>query len=195
MSYVYAQMQGVKVGDGPWRAILSQKGDKKRMWTSEETEARLKKCYAKWAAPELQWCPRYYWDGRRYDTWDGSPSGTVWRRIPRQSLRDGVRLLFIMISTRSEEQEKAGRVNYSDMWAPTEEQNKLRRVVGTGDFRIGLMQTKGGGMGSCHAYQVRIDPYLHRDAKKHLGKNDTSNSSHWYRAAPAEGDMLMDHYS
>ncbi len=40
-------MQGVQIGDGPWRATLSQEGDKKRMWTAEETEARLKKDYAK----------------------------------------------------------------------------------------------------------------------------------------------------
>ena len=183
------------MGDGPWRAILSQEGEKKRMWTEAEVEARLEKGYAKWAAPELQWCPRYYWDGRRYGTWDGNPSGTVWRRIPRQSLKDGVRVLLRFKSSRSEELEKAGRVSYNDKWAPAEVQNNLRRVAGTGDFRIGLMQTNAGGMGSWHAYQVRINPYLHREAKKHLGKDDTSNSSHWYRAAPAAGDLLMDDFS
>ena len=78
-------------------------------------------------------------------------------------------------SSRSDELEKAGRVSYSDKWAPVEEQNNLRRVAGTGDFRIGLMQINGGGMGSWHAYHVRINPYPHREAKKHLEKDDTSN--------------------
>jgi hypothetical protein len=41
----------------------------------------------------------------------------------------------------------------------------------------------------------RINPYLHREAKKHLGKDDTRNSSHWYHAAPADGGMLMDDFS
>ncbi len=50
-------------------------------------------------------------------------------------------------------------------------------------------------MGSWHAYQVRVNPYLHKEAKKHIGKGDTSNSSHWYRAAPADGDLLIDDYS
>ena len=46
-------MQGEQVGTGPWRAILSQEGDEKRMWTEAEVKARLEKGYAKWAAPEL----------------------------------------------------------------------------------------------------------------------------------------------
>jgi hypothetical protein len=37
-----------------------------------------------------------------------------------------------------------------------------------------------------------IDPHLHREAKKHLGKDNTSNSSRWYRAAPADGGLLME---
>ena len=76
-----------------------------------------------------------------------------------------MRVLFRFKSSRSEELEEAGRVSYSDKWAPVEEQNNLRRVAGTGDFRIGLMQSNGGGMGSWHAYQVRINPYLQREAK------------------------------
>ncbi len=103
--------------------------------------------------------------------------------------------MFRMKSTRSEKLEKAGRVSYSERWAPEEEQNTMRRVAGTGDFRIGLMQTSAGSMGKWHAYQVRINPYLHREAKKHLGKDDTSNSRHWYRAVSAEGHLLMDEYS
>ena len=50
-------------------------------------------------------------------------------------------------------------------------------------------------MGKWQAYQVRIIPYLHREAKRHLEKNDTRNYSHWYRAAPAAGDLLMDDFS
>jgi hypothetical protein len=49
-------------------------------------------------------------------------------------------------------------------------------------------------MGSWHAYQVRNNPHLHKEARKNLGKDDTNNCSHWYRAAPAEGDLLMDDY-
>jgi hypothetical protein len=90
---------------------------------------------------------------------------------------------------------EADRVGYSDKWAPAEERNNLRHVAGTGDFRIGLMQTNGGGMGLWTACQVRINPYLIKKAKKHLGKDDTSNSGHWYRAAPAAGDLLMDDFS
>ncbi len=93
-----------------------------------------------------------------YDIWDGNPSGTVWRRVTRQSLKDGVRVLLRFKSSRSEELEEAGWLSYSDKWAPAEEQTNMRRVAGTGDFRIGLMQTNGGGMGSYHAYQVRINP-------------------------------------
>jgi hypothetical protein len=52
------------------------------MWIEADVKARLEKGYAKWDAPELQWCPRYNWDGRRYGTC-GNPSGTVWRRIPK----------------------------------------------------------------------------------------------------------------
>ena len=50
-------------------------------------------------------------------------------------------------------------------------------------------------MGKWHAYQVRVNPHLHSEAKKHLGKDDKSNSSHWYRATPAAGDLLMDDFS
>ncbi len=64
-------------------------------------------------------------------------------------------------SSRSEELEEAGRMSYNDKWAPAEDKKILRRVAGTGDFRIGLMQTNGGGMGSWHAYQISINPYLH----------------------------------
>ncbi len=92
-----------------------------------------------------------------------------------------------MKSTRSDELEKDGQVNYSDKWAPAEEQKNLRRMAVTGDFCIGLMQTSAGSMGKWHAYQVRINPYLHGEAKNHLGKDDTSNASHWYRAAPTDG--------
>ena len=49
-------------------------------------------------------------------------------------------------------------------------------------------------MGKWHAYHVRVNSHLHKKSKKHLGKDDTSNSSHWYRAAPAEGDLLIDDY-
>ena len=44
-------MQGMQVETRPWRAILNQEGDKKRMWTEMEVKARLEKGYAKWAAP------------------------------------------------------------------------------------------------------------------------------------------------
>ena len=57
------------------------------------------------------------------------------------------------------------------------------------------MQTNAGCMGSWHAYQVRINSYLHKEAKKHYVKDDRSNSSHWYRVAPAAGDLLMDYFS
>jgi hypothetical protein len=70
----------------------------------------------------------------------------------------------------------------------------LRRVAGMGDLRIGLMRISAEGMEKWHAYQVRINPYLHREAKNHLGKDDTINSSHWYRTARAEGGLLMDDY-
>jgi hypothetical protein len=86
-------------------------------------------------------------------------------------------------------------VSYGDKWAPAEEKNNLRRVVGTEDFRIRMMQTNGGSIVSWYAYHVRINPYLQREAKKHLGKDDTNTSSHWYRAAPAEGDLHMDDIS
>ena len=52
--------------------------------------------------------------------------------------------------------EKAGRVSYIDRWTPVEARNNLRRVAGTGDFRIRLMQTNGGSMGKWHVYQVRV---------------------------------------
>ncbi len=65
-----------------------------------------------------------------------------------------MRVIFRLKSTRIEELKKVGRVSYNDKWAPMEEQNNLQRVTGTGDFRIGMMQTNGGGMGSWHAYQM-----------------------------------------
>jgi hypothetical protein len=61
-------MQGVQVCDKQLGVILSQEGDKDRMWTEVEVKARQEKDYAIWVARELKWFPRYYWDGRRYDT-------------------------------------------------------------------------------------------------------------------------------
>ncbi len=103
--------------------------------------------------------PALFLNGRRYDSWDGNPSGTVWQRVPMQSLRDGVRVSFRMKSTRSNELQEAGRVSYGEKWAPAEEENNLRRVLGTEDFRIGLMQSNEGGMGSWQAYQVLINSW------------------------------------
>ncbi len=114
---------------------------------------------------------------------------------PKADLSSGVRVLFKFRSTRSEELKKARRLSYSDSWAPAEEQNNQRREAGTGVFWIGLMQASTRSMGKWHAYHVRINPYLHKEARKHLGKDDTSNSSNWYRAAPAERDLLMDDFS
>eukprot|EP00951_Prasinocladus_malaysianus_P035290 scaffold362671_cov16-Prasinocladus_malaysianus.AAC.1 len=88
------------------------------------------------------------------------------------------------------------RVDYSDHWSPSEEVNNLRRVAGTGDFRIGLLQTDGEKCpGKWHAYQVRIYPYLHRNARHHIGASDTSNNSYWYRERPGGDDCLIDDYS
>ncbi len=102
------------------------------MWTESKVKARLEKGYAKWMTPELQWCPSYFWDDRRYVTWDGNPSDTNWRRIPRETFSSGVRVLFRRKSTRSEELKKASRVNYIDKGASAEAQNNLRHVAGTG---------------------------------------------------------------
>jgi hypothetical protein len=42
---------------------------------------------------------------------------------------------------------------------------------------------------------MRINPYLRREARKHLWMNVTSNSSDLYRTAPTEGDLLMGDFS
>lgn len=188
---------GVQVGEGPWRVILSQEGQKKRMWNDNEVQTYLDRGYATWnkAAAELQWQPRYFLDGKRFDTWDGSPSGTIWRMFPKTALTAGVTVRFRMKSTRSQALEARG-VSYHDTWSAEEERNNLRRVSGTGDFRIGLLQTGGSAdIGQWHAYQVRINPYLHKDAKSQLGESDTSNSSFWYRSEPGAKGLLMDDYS
>ena len=178
---------------GPWSVTLSQEGKDARLWTDKETIDYVKNGYAKWddVNKSLIWNPRYIPASPRSAKWKGNPSGTIIRSIPRQYVSDGC---VVKLRMRSEKV-LIKEVDYSDTWSPDEQQNNLRRVAGTGDFRIGLLQSNGSDMGQWHAYQVRIYPYLHRDAKTHIGSSDTSNCSYWYRDTPGPKNTLMDDWS
>lgn len=187
---------GEPVGEGPWRLTLSQEGSRGSLWNADTVRRHLAEGYASWSAPErvLYWRPRYHLGaGGRWTNWDGNPSGTMWRMVPRSSLRDGVRLLFRFFSRK---EPGLPRVDYSERWTPEERADNLRNTGGTGDFRVGLLQTGGSpDMGQWQAYQVRLYPYLHREAKRHIGADDSSNCSHWYRSQPGGRDCLMDDWA
>lgn len=185
---------GLPVPGSPWNIVMSQEGSKKSLWDDKKTKQCLDDGIAKWKDGVLEWYPRYCKkDGKKWDNWDGNPSSTVWRMFPKTDLRRGVSVKMQMYSPMDK---SLPRVDYSDSWSPEEEASNLRRVAGTGDFRVGLIQTGGErDMGKWHAYQVRLYPYLHREAKKHIGASDTSNCSYWYREKPGAKDCLMDDYS
>eukprot|EP00873_Tetraselmis_striata_P033750 jgi/Tetstr1/454014/TSEL_040933.t1 len=187
---------GAHVGGG-WRLIMSQEGSNNSIWDLE----RVKKCIGDGMADydakrgALVWRPRYYKDSRgRWDNWDGNPSSNVWKQFPRTALKDGV---CVRMRFSSKKDPSMPRVEYNDRWnGGKEEANNLRFVAGTGDFRVGLIQTNGKkDPGDWHVWQVRLYPYLHRDAKKHIGASDTSNSSYWYREKPGGKECLIDDYS
>lgn len=185
---------GMRVGWGPWRVIVSQEGSRKKLWKWAAVWRMLRAGLCEWRDGILTWRPRFYKQpSGRWDNWDGNPSTTVWRRFPRTRLSKGVEVRMRM---RTHRDHSLPGASYSEAWEPTEDKNNLRRVAGTGDFRIALLQTDGRyNTGVWHAYQVRVYPYLHRDAKNHIGANDTSNCSHWYRQRPGGQGRLIDDYS
>ncbi len=176
---------------GPWRIVLSQEGKDSKLWTDDEIAEYVRKGYATWDSvnEHILWNPRYI--PNTDSKWKGNPSGTIISKIPRQEIARGCKIKLQMRSKRA----KFADIDYSDKWSPDEKQNNLRRVAGTGDFRIGLMQSDGADIGKWHAYQVRIYPYLHKDAKFHIGSSDTSNCSFWYRDKPGPKNTLMDDWS
>lgn len=178
---------------GPWRISLSQEGKDSNLWSDYYTNKYLENGYAEWDGVKktLLWNPRYMFTSASRIKWKGNPSGTIIRNIPRQSLVKGCKIKLQMRSKKVEIDD----VDYTDTWSPREMQNNLRRVAGTGDFRIGLMQTDGPDTGKWHAYQVRVYPYLHEDAKTHIGDSDTSNCSYWYRDEPGPENTLVDDWS
>lgn len=190
---------GTPIDQGPWSLILSEEGVNAKMYDSETVTEYLDDGYAFWETDTevLHWNPRF----REQDpkgklkTWKGNPSGTIWRYVPDQKLDSGVKFKFSMISSKVENH-KINKIDYSEKWDDSENKDNLRRVGGTGDFRIGLMQSDGEtDMGKWNGYQIRIYPYLHKLAKNHIGESDTSNCSHWYREVPGNKDLLIDDYS
>lgn len=181
-------------GSKGWNLILSQEGRKGRIWNESEVRDALKCGFACERDGELHWNPRYRKDEKgRWKTWKGNPSSTVWRKIDRQSLGDGVTINIKMFSRMDRTLPK---VDYTDKWGPDEISHNLRNVAGTGDFRVGLLQTDGSEKpGEWQGFQVRLYPYLHKDAKKYIGENDRSNCSYWYRSEPGGDECLMDDYS
>nr|WRJ70019.1 hypothetical protein TetV2_00574 [Oceanusvirus sp.] len=187
---------GADVGGG-WRLILTQEGRSGHIWDLDKVKGCISEGMAEYDAEKgaLVWRPRYRKDKRgRWDNWDGNPSSNVWRQFPKTALKDGVR---VKMQFSSKKEESMPRVEYSDRWnGGKEEANNLRCVAGTGDFRVGLIQTNGKkNPGDWHVWQVRINPHLNKDAKKHIGASDTSNSSYWYREKPGGKECLIDDYS
>ena len=180
---------------GGWRIILSQEGSKANIWDLDEVQECLDEGMAEWSAEEnvLVWRPRYHWNGKKWDNWSHNPSSTVWKQFPRQALRDGVK---VRMRFSSRKEPGMPKVDYDDKWHKGEYNYNLRNVGGTGDFRVGLLQTDGRpDPGDWHCWQVRIYPYLHRDAKDYIGADDDSNCSYWYRREPGGKDCLIDDYS
>lgn len=176
---------------GPWNVVLSTEGEKGILWSKEYTTDYLSKGYAKWHedVKELEWNPRYVKNGKKYTSWKGNPSGTIWKHIEPQNLESGVELQFQIKTRKADEQ---SGVSYDDEWDNKEDVSNLRRVAGTGDFRIALAQSDmQGDMGKWHAYQVRCYPYLHREAVTHIGESDTSNNSYWYRDEPGPKNTFI----
>lgn len=185
---------GVPVPEGAWNLIISREGKSKEMLGPEAVESAIKAGFASEKDGVLCWNPRYKKDQKgKWQKWDGNPSSTVWRHIPPLSLAEGATVKFSMFSRMDRTLPK---VDYTDAWTTEENAENLRNVAGTGDFRIGLMQTNGDKRpGKWQGFQVRIYPYLHRDAKSHTGGNDTSNCSYWYREKPGGDECLIDDYS
>lgn len=186
---------GCEVGGG-WRMILSKEGTQRSVWDLAVVKKYLNAGMAEYEGGRLVWRPRYYKSKghRKWSRWKGNPSQTVWKQYPKSALRDGV---TVKMRFKSSKDTSIPNANYEDRWYGGEESNdNLRNVAGTGDFRIGLLQTNGRQKpGMWNGYQVRVYPYLHREAKNHIGKNDRSNCSYWYRNKPGGVDCLMDDYS
>ena len=180
---------------GPWNLILSNEGKDSKRWIEPTVKKYIDNGYMKWDldAKELHWNPRFVKKGNKYERVEGNPSGTIWRHIPPQDLSKGVTVKFQFYSRKAIEQKD---VKYDDKWSEKEDVANLRRVAGTGDFRIALMQTNDEtDSGLWHAYQCRIYPYLHKDAKHHIGESDTSNNSYWYRSTPGPKGTFTDDWS
>ncbi|AUF82394.1 hypothetical protein TetV_302 [Tetraselmis virus 1] len=186
---------GAKIGGG-WRMIMSQEGSKASIWELDKVKQYIKKGISKYddASDCLLWKPRFHKVKNKWSRWQGNPSQTVWKQFPKSSLKSGVTMKMKFLSRKDETIPNA---NYEDEWYNGEESNNnLRNVAGTGDFRIGLLQTDGkDNPGKWHGYQVRIFPYLHKDAKEYIGANDRSNCSYWYRNEEGGDECLMDDYS
>ena len=176
--------------------IMSQEGSNRCMWDLGKVSKCLSDGLADYDAKSgrLTWRPRYYEKGGKWCRWDGNPSSSVWKPFPRTALADGVR---VRMRYSSKKDESLPGVDYGEKWnGGKEEASNLRLVAGTGDFRVALIQTNGKkDPGDWHYWQVRINPHLHREAKSHLGANDESNSSFWYRETPGAKDSLIDDYS
>ena len=194
-SFPESKELGAEIGGG-WRMIMSQEGSKRRLWDLGRVRGCLADGLGEYdgASGVLTWRPMFYRKGGKWSRWDGNPSSTVWKPFPRTALADGVR---VRMAYNSKKDESLPGVDYGERWNGGEEQaNNLRCVAGTGDFRVALIQTNGKkDPGQWHYWQVRINPHLHREAKTHIGADDASNSSYWYRETPGAEGTLIDDYS
>ncbi len=176
-----------------WGLILSHEGRDARIESKEEHDQARKDGRIAVKNDGLHWYPRFM-KRDKWKRWSGNPSSTVYRSIKPQRLKDGVKVLIRMKSTKEPELEKKGWVDYDYKYDYKEESSKnLHMIAGTGDFRIGLFQ-KDGDYKDWHGWQVRIHPHIHEAYKKHVGSNDLSNASHWYRRKSAKRDALLCDY-
>lgn len=192
----FTRALGIRVPGTTWRVSASHEGTRKKQLGYRELSRMLEQGLCVYEGlGVLAWNPRYTRDGEgKLRKWNGNPSTNIMTDIKPQRLENGISVTFWM---KSEMDRSLGdKAEYSDTWRVEENSRNLRHPAGTGDFRIGLAQADGRwDPGKWHCYQARVFPYMHSDAKTHIGENDTSNSSHWYRDRQGGRGRLLDDYS
>lgn len=179
---------GVTVPNSPWRVLFHhEKGNYGFDPPSVVRDYLSNTDLAVWTPPVLLWNPRYvfYAENSRVSNIDtprgATPGVDIWRPIPPQSTLNKISVRMRWKSSH--------RMDVSpdqiDTFEPGEFQGHLRRFSGTGDFRIGLVQASPDkNKNEWNYFQMRIFPFLHKDASDIIGANDRSNHSFYYRGRP-----------
>ncbi len=197
--------------DSPWSIIIGKDDGPLNEYIQKKW---INRGVAQWDNEEkaLLWRPRYVWvdkddDNKQVADGEGkrklvNKNMTVWRKLSKKLYFDNkkessvkVKMMWKMDTKAIPEDNKPEEDYNYDF---DSQENVLRGLRGTGDFRLCLLEGIFSDNGEVitdtktkktmafwPGYQVRFNPFVHKKLGEWTGANDNSNASHWYRDKPA----------